>query len=79
MRTLLRIAVAGAGWMGRRHIDVLVRSRECKLSAIVDPASAAAGLAIKAEVPHFASLAELFARDLPDGVILVTPNQLHVG
>ena len=29
-------------------------------------------------MPLYASLAELFAKDKPDGVILATPNQLHV-
>ena len=29
-------------------------------------------------VPLYPSLAELFARDKPDGIILATPNQMHV-
>ena len=29
-------------------------------------------------MPRYSSLAELFAADKPDGVILATPNQLHV-
>ena len=32
----------------------------------------------KFSVPLYASVAELFAADKPDGVILATPNQLHV-
>ena len=73
----LRIAVAGAGWMGRRHIATLARSSECKLSALVDPASSAAAAARDAGVPLYSSLEDLFAQERPDGVVVATPNQLH--
>jgi predicted dehydrogenase len=73
-----RIAVAGAGYIGLAHIGVTQRSPSCTLSAIVDPAPAAAAIATEAGVPLFKSLDELFARDRPDGVILATPNPLHV-
>lgn len=48
------------------------------LSAVVDPSPAAKAHADAAGVPLHASLAELFAKDKPDGVVLATPNQLHV-
>jgi predicted dehydrogenase len=59
-------------------MDVAQRSLTCTLSAIVDPSSAAVLRAAEAGVPLYASLEELFERDRPDGVILATPNQLHV-
>jgi predicted dehydrogenase len=74
----LRIAVAGAGLIGRRHIELVLADRNCGLAAIVDPASGASEIAGKASVPLFSSLADLFAHERPDGVILATPNQLHV-
>ncbi len=74
----LAIAVAGAGLIGRTHIALIRASRECALSAIVDPAPAAAEIARASGVPLHGSLAELFARQRPDGVILATPNGLHV-
>jgi predicted dehydrogenase len=74
----LRIAVAGAGLIGRRHIELVLADRNCSLAAIVDPASGASEIADKAGVPLFSSLTDLFARERPDGVILATPNQLHV-
>ena len=49
-----------------------------RLLALVDPAPAAAEIAGKAAVPLFATLADLFAQARPDGVILATPNALHV-
>jgi predicted dehydrogenase len=72
----LRIAVVGAGAIGRAHIDRILKSRDCQLIAIVDPAPGASDLAAKAGVPLAASLADVL-KQRPDGVILATPNLLH--
>lgn len=77
MTTSLRIAVVGAGAIGRAHIDRILKSRDCQLMAIVDPAPGASDLAAKAGVPLAASLADVL-KQRPDGVILATPNRLHV-
>lgn len=74
----VRIAVAGAGLIGRRHIEEIDASPEAELAVIVDPGPAGPELAEKFGVPLHPSLAELFATDRPDGVILATPNQMHV-
>lgn len=74
----LSIAVAGAGLMGRRHIDLVQRSGECRLAAVVDPAPAAEKIARDCQVPLFASLEALLGGSRPDGIILATPNPLHV-
>lgn len=76
MRT--RIAVAGAGYIGLAHIAALRASSTCSLSAIVDPSPAAAKAAGEAGVPLFSSIDELLRKDRPDGIVLATPNQLHV-
>ncbi|PRX99310.1 Gfo/Idh/MocA family protein [Paraburkholderia sp. BL25I1N1] len=76
--TTIRIAVAGAGYIGRAHMAVAQQSGMCTLSAIVDPSPAAQALAAQAGVPLYRTLQELLERDRPDGVILATPNQLHV-
>ncbi len=73
-----RIAVAGAGMIGLAHIDVTRQSPTCTLSAIVDPAPATDAIAADAGVPLYKSLDELFEKNRPDGVILATPNQLHL-
>jgi len=73
----VRIAVAGAGLIGRRHIEEIDASSSADLASVVDPFPAAQELADKYGVPLYLSLAELFATDRPDGVILATPNQLH--
>ena len=76
--TKLRIAVAGAGVIGQAHLNILRNSPTCTLCAIVDPSTTAVALAAQAGVPLYVSLAEMLAVDRPDGVILATPNALHV-
>jgi predicted dehydrogenase len=73
-----RIAVAGAGYIGQAPLDVLRQSPACELAAVVDPSPAARVLAEQAGVPLYASLEQMLAEDRPDGVVLATPNQLHV-
>jgi predicted dehydrogenase len=74
----VRIAVAGAGVIGKRHIEEVDASPDAELASIVDPGPAGPELAEKFGVALHQSLAELFERDKPDGVILATPNQMHV-
>lgn len=74
----LKIALAGAGLIGRTHAELLSRSEQAELSAVVDPLPAAAELARQRGVPYFESLEALLAQSRPDGIILATPNHLHV-
>lgn len=78
----LRIAVAGAGAIGRRHIELLRQSRQTALCALIDPAPAAVQLALAEGVPHYTSIEQYLsaceAQDRPDGIILATPNAMHV-
>lgn len=76
--TPVRIAVAGAGYIGQAHMQAIGQDGDSVLSAIVDPAPAAVAIAAHAGVPLYQSLTELLQRDRPDGVVLATPNQLHV-
>jgi predicted dehydrogenase len=75
--TPLRIAVVGVGAIGQAHIARILKSRDCQLMAIVDPAPDAADVAAKAGAPLVASLADVL-KQRPDGIILATPNRLHV-
>ena len=74
----LRIAVAGAGLIGRRHIALIAGHPDCRRAAIVDRAPAAADTARHAGVPLFPALQPMFASLPLDGVVLATPNDLHV-
>jgi predicted dehydrogenase len=64
--------------MGRAHMAVADASATCALSAIVDPARPAEVIAEEFGVPLFRSLDELIDKERPDGVILATPNKLHL-
>jgi predicted dehydrogenase len=74
----LRIAIAGAGLIGQRHLELIQASASCDPVALVDPAPAAEAVAQRAGLPLFHSLEALFEAGRPDGIILATPNQLHV-
>jgi predicted dehydrogenase len=76
--TRLRIAIAGAGLIGRAHLARITASDDCTLAAIADPSAAAAELAAELKVPHFAALEAMLDTARPDGVILATPNAAHV-
>lgn len=73
-----RIAVAGAGYIGQAHMGVAQASASCTLSAVVDPSPAARAVAEQAGVPLYPSIEALLASDRPDGLVLATPNALHV-
>ncbi|NOU05097.1 MAG: Gfo/Idh/MocA family oxidoreductase [Hyphomicrobiaceae bacterium] len=74
----VRIAVMGAGLIGKRHIEHVLASDRATLSAIVDPTPVGKILAEQHRVPWFRSFAEMVTHDKPEGVIIATPNQVHV-
>ena len=76
--TKTRIAIAGAGMIGQAHLRVAQQSQTCAVSALVDPSPAAEAIAAQAGVALYRSLDELLASDRPDGVLLATPNHLHL-
>lgn len=73
----VRIAVAGAGLIGRRHAELIHESKDCELSALVDPAAGTSEFAEQLGVPLYRTLNDLFSHARPDGVIIATPNALH--
>jgi len=74
-----RIAVVGAGLIGRTHIAVL-RSHhpDFTLGGVADPTPAAAEEGRSLGYPVYSTLDELLDRERPDGVLIATPNQTHV-
>lgn len=73
-----RIAVAGAGLIGKRHVQAVDRCDAAIVSAIVDPDPAARDFADDTGCDWYASVADMLGAGAPDGVIVATPNQMHV-
>ena len=73
----VRIAVIGAGVMGRQHVRYLQADPDCRLAAVVDPDPAAAVLAREHGADHFRTPGELLAAEPVDGAIVAAPTALH--
>lgn len=74
----VRLAVMGAGLIGRRHIGHIQAEACAELAAIVDPTPEAQAFAAGLGVPCYASFADMAAVMRPEGVVVATPNALHV-
>ena len=75
---MTRIAVIGAGLIGRTHLSVLKQSPGYEVAAIADPSAAAATLAKESSLPYYADYARMLVEAKPDGAVIATPNQRHV-
>ncbi|SOE17201.1 predicted dehydrogenase [Hoeflea halophila] len=78
MKNPVRIAVAGAGLIGRRHAEAIASAPDVELHSIADPSEAARAFADEIGAAWHPSLAAMLEGGRPDGIILATPNQLHV-
>jgi predicted dehydrogenase len=78
MSAKLRIAVAGAGLIGRKHIELIEAAPDCVLAGIADPAPAARELAQSHNVPWHADHRALLERERPDGMVVASPNAQHL-
>ena len=75
----LRMAIAGLGVIGQRHVAEIRANPACRLVAIADPSPAAAEGARGVGVPHHSDAEQMLDRERPDAVIICTPNHLHEG
>lgn len=72
--TPVRIAVVGAGLIGRRHIGLVRADPGSELVAVVDPEPAARD---GHGAPGYADVEDMLAAVRPDGVIVASPNRFH--
>lgn len=74
----LRIALIGAGIMGRQHYQHLQRVDEAVLCAVCDPGPKAAEFAAQCALPYFVDLQQMLEHIKPQAAIIANPNPLHV-
>jgi predicted dehydrogenase len=75
----VRIAVVGAGLIGRTHIQVLRSGNPLySLAGVADPSPGAAEEARRLGYGVYPDAEELLDKAKPDGVVVAVPNQLHV-
>jgi predicted dehydrogenase len=74
----VRIALLGAGLIGREHMRLIATSNSAVLAAIVDPDPGARAEAERVGVPWYDRHEAMLDASRPDGVIVALPNQLHV-
>ena len=75
----MKIALAGPGAFGRKHLDCLQKIEDTEVTVIVDPnIDVAKKVAADYDVPNaLDDLQAAVERDDVDAVILATPTQLH--
>lgn len=74
----VRIAVVGFGLIGRRHAEILRRSPDLSLAAVVDPTETNRCDAATLGTQVFSTLEAMFEAASPDGIILATPTPIHL-
>ncbi len=71
------IAVAGVGFIGRRHINFLKGLKTFKLVAAADPVSGAESYLKEQGIPYYSDFRRMLDVARPDCVLVATPNQVH--
>ena len=72
-----RIAVIGAGLIGRKHLGVLKGDPAFEVAGIADPAPQAEAYARENGFPYFKDSEALLDNAKPEGVVIANPNALH--
>lgn len=73
----IKLALVGAGVIGKRHLRALQSIEHAELAGIVDPSPAARETAEALGSPLFTTTAEMLDAVRPDGVIVATPTEHH--
>jgi myo-inositol 2-dehydrogenase/D-chiro-inositol 1-dehydrogenase len=71
---VLRLAVIGAGRMGRVHLEALRDARQVEAVAVADPVAAAREAT---GLPGYATVEELLAAGVAEAVLIAAPTDLH--
>jgi predicted dehydrogenase len=72
-----RIAVVGAGLIGRKHLGILQDDPAFEVAGIADPSPVAEQYAREQGFAYFKDTEALLDKAKPDGVVIANPNVLH--
>ena len=78
MKKLVNLGLLGVGLIGKRHAEIILKYKDAKLVAVADPDPSAEKYAKEIGVSYFKSLSKMLSSSSLDGVIIATPNNLHV-
>jgi len=74
----VRIALMGAGWIGREHVGLIARNPDTCLVAIADVSAEAEDLAAAHGAAFYVDYEPMLDEVGPDGAIVALPNTLHL-
>jgi predicted dehydrogenase len=77
MATQVRLAVIGAGLIGRKHVETIAEEAGAQLVAIADQDATVDALAASHGVPRYDDYRAMLAGEKLDGVIIATPTDSH--
>jgi predicted dehydrogenase len=73
-----RIAVIGAGLIGRKHLSILKDDPAFEVAGVADPSAEAVAYAREQGFRHFADTEAMLDAVKPDGAIVAGPNVTHL-
>jgi myo-inositol 2-dehydrogenase / D-chiro-inositol 1-dehydrogenase len=73
----VRVALIGAGRMGRVHLEALQRAPTVQLAGVVEPVAATREQLAAAGIEVHETVDELLAHDAPEGVLIAAPSDRH--
>lgn len=73
----LKIAVIGAGLIGKKHIELVACNSDCELAAICDENSTVREIARQYNTRFYPNIEHLLAEQNLDGAIIAAPTTLH--
>ncbi|NKL83226.1 Gfo/Idh/MocA family oxidoreductase [Rhizobium leguminosarum] len=68
----------GAGLVGKRHTQHVLAEPQPELLAAVDPMPLGQQIARESGAKWLPSFAAMIETERPDGIIVATPNQVHI-
>jgi len=77
MSGLVKLAIVGAGLMGRHHLKVALANPGIEVVGIADPGATSREKVAGLGVSVFADHREMLEGAAPDGVLVATPNAFH--